>query len=402
MNTRIVVASLGLLIVQCTGSADEWSARDRRVIASLQLGQAGPVPTSPSNRYANHPNARAFGQQLFFDTRLSGDGKRSCASCHQPKLYFADGQTTSQGVKPGRRNTPTIVGAAYNRWFYWDGRRDSMWSQALIPFEAADEMGASRAFVVRLLLADNDMRRAYESVFGRLPGLGFRDRLPVQAGPFGAPETQKAWHRLPIGLRQQVNRIYANLGKAIEAYERTLVPVKSRFDRFAEALSRGGSDADALLTAKERRGLSLFISNRTRCLRCHNGPLFTNGGFHNIGTATGPQGQLDFGRIFGLNAVLMDEFNCAGPYSDAEASQCTALRFVPRGHQAHLEGAFKVPSLRGVSKTAPYFHDGRFQSLDEVVRFYNAAAVEADGVELAPLQLTDDEVNALVSFLRVL
>ncbi|MEM7678023.1 MAG: hypothetical protein AAF449_18680, partial [Myxococcota bacterium] len=138
------------------------------------------------------------------------------------------------------------------------------------------------------------------------------------------------------------------------------------------------------------------------CLRCHNGPRLTNGGFHNIGTGTLQGEGLDFGRIFGIRSLLMDEFNCRGPYSDASPDACRGLRFLNQRDDVHLEGAFKVPSLRLVSRTAPYFHDGRFETLEAVVRFYNSPKMVADGVELEPLGLTDTEVAALVAFLEVL
>ena len=263
-------------------------------------------------------------------------------------------------------------------------------------------MGSSRTAIVRIIARSPEDRRRYEALFEPLPPVAWIDTLPAQAGPFGDSPTRTAWARLPVNTQRRVNRIYARIGQVIEAYERTLRPEPSAFDRFARALSsespRTASDE---LTGQQQRGLALFISDRTRCLRCHNGPMLTNGGFHNIGTGNFTGERLDFGRVFGLQAVLVDEFNCLGPYSAAAPEDCTTLRFVDRNPDAHLEGAFKVPSLRLLSKTAPYFHDGRFDTLTEVVRFYNDGG-RVDGVELAPIGLTDDEISDLVAFLAVL
>lgn len=379
---------------------DSGAASDREtaLLASLRLAAAGPPPPSPSNPVADDPRAAALGKELFFDTRLSGNGELSCATCHQPEKRFADGLARGQGMGKGLRNTPSLLGVAHGTWFYWDGRRDSLWSQALIPFEAPDEMGSSRVQVVRTVAEDPKLRRAYEAVFGRLD---LPEGLPERAGPFTGGKVRAAWNRLPAGRRNAVNRTYANLGRAIAAYERTLSLEASRFDAFADAVLEGGSGKD-ILNESERRGFTLFSSDRTRCLRCHNGPLFTNGGFHNIGTGTFSGKDLDFGRVFGLQAALMDEFNCLGPYSDAAPEDCEALRFVDKHDNGHLEGAFKVPSLRNVAYTAPYFHDGRHATLEEVVRFYNEPDMKQDGIELQPMDLSESEIADLVAFLKTL
>jgi len=112
-------------------------------------------------------------------------------------------------------------------------------------------------------------------------------------------------------------------------------------------------------------------------------------------------GKLDFGRVFGVQAVLMDEFNCLGLYSDADKSECHSLRFLNKaGHM--LQGAFKTPSLRNISATAPYFHDGRFDTLKQVVEHYRKPPENNGPHELKALELTDNEVIQLVSFLKSL
>ncbi len=379
-----------------------WSDREKRILASLQLKPAKAPPASESNRFADDPAAAAFGKQLFFDPRLSRDGELSCASCHQPHRYFTDGLPRAVGSGQVARNTPTVVGSAYLSWFYWDGRRDSLWSQALIPFEAADEMGGSRMAVVRLVGADGKYRKQYEAIFGPFPTLVLAESLPEHAGPYGDRHSRAAWSRLPRATARTINRVYANVGKAIAAYERTLLPTPSRFDGYvSQVLSKGDGPMGELLSNREIAGLKLFIdSKRTQCLQCHNGPMFTNGGFHNIGTGNFSGEHLDFGRVFGVRAVLMDEFNCLGPYSDAQPEQCMELRFLNKSAHVPLEGAFKVPGLRGLAATGPYMHDGRFDTLHAVLEYYRQPPdTEQHSHELNALALSNSELGQLPAFL---
>ncbi len=373
------------------------------VLASMRLDSETAPPPSPSNRFADEPRAASFGEALFFDSRFSLDGTLSCASCHQPSRYFTDGKQRGEGVHRSGRNTPTVVGSAYQTWFYWDGRRDSLWSQALVPFEAADEMGSSRLQVIRVIANDERYRSAYEVVFGPLPDTVTATGLPEHAGPLGTSAMRDAWYRLPAVVRNDVNTAYVNVGKALEAYQRTLRIPRSRFDEYVDALIAGGADKSDSLTADEQKGLALWLdTEKTHCMRCHNGPRFTNEGFSNIGTGTFSGTSLDFGRVYGIRAVVTDEFNCGGPYSDAGDNQCAHLRFLNSSAHVPLEGAFKVPSLRNVAKTAPYMHDGRFSSLRDVIEHYRNPPQNSGDHELVPLELSDEEVSQLVSFIESL
>lgn len=383
-----------------------WTAREKRVLASLSLAAAGPPPAAPSNRFEANAAAADFGAKLFFDKALSGNGTMSCASCHVPEKYFTDGRARSIGMRESGRNTPTVVGAAYQSWFYWDGRRDSLWSQALIPFEAAGEMGGSRVAVVRRIGTVPGYRDAYESIFGPFPKELLEARFPTHAGPFGDDAVRSAWERLKPGEQRRFNQVYANVGKAIAAYERTLLPGPSRFDRYVATLEETAIPGrDSSLSADEIAGFKLLIDEpKTRCLRCHNGPMWTNGGFHNVGTGNFDGERLDFGRVFGLRSVLLDEFNCLGPFSDAGRDACSELRFLNKEAHVPLEGAFKTPSLRNVAATAPYGHDGRFANLDQVLRYYNnpPPADRARPHELVPLGLSDTQLAQLRAALLAL
>lgn len=398
--------SLLLLCLSSATLADfpAWSARELRALQSFSIDRLGPPPAQPSNAFADNPAAAALGKQLFFDKRLSGNGKLSCASCHIPDLHFTDGKTRGVGVSTTGRNTMTVVGSAHQRWFYWDGRRDSLWSQALIPFEAPDEMGSSRTQVLKQVMQDKQLRDQYQAIFGSFPEQLRADDLPEHAGPFANEEGRDSWFRLSQQKQHDINRVYANLGKSIEAYERRLEFKPTRFDRYLRELAQGKLHS-TLLNDDEKAGARLFMdAGKTQCLQCHNGPSFSNGDFHNIGSGNFSGEHLDFGRVFGLQAVLMDEFNCLGPFSDAAADQCSELRFLKQDAHVPLEGAYKTPSLRNVSSTAPYFHDGSQASLEDVLAYYNEPPdPKVSGAhELRKLDLTAEELMQLASFLRSL
>lgn len=302
------------------------------------------------------------------------------------------------------RNTPTLLGVGHLQWFYWDGRRDSLWAQALIPFEATSEMGGTRVTVVKAISDNEEYLDMYQALFGPFPDLNFGS-LPNSASPIGEAEVQNRWYRLDSSKRQVINRVFSNIGKSIAAYERTLQPESSRFDRFVEALEKKGErEALSLMSESELLGARLFVDEqRTQCLQCHNGPLLSNGGFHNIGTGVFQGAAMDFGRVFGLQAALMDEFNCYGKYSDADRDECHHLNYLSKDPHQGLQGAFKVPTLRYLDQTAPYFHDGRFDTLAEVIDYYVSPPTEGRNAvhELRPLELSSKEKSALIAFLKL-
>ena len=370
-----------------------------RLVRSLSLDALGPVPADPSNRLSLDPRAAKLGERLFFDRAL-GRGSIACASCHAPERFFTDGLARSKGHAEVARNAPTLVGSGYGKWFTWDGRRDSMWAQALTPVESADEMGSTRVEAVRHVLAN--ARADYVALFGEPAAL--LAELPERAGPFGDAAARTAWSRLPKPTRAAVDAAYANIGKLLGAYQRTLRPTPSRFDRYAKALLAGDASADTILTADERAGLRLFLDDsRTQCLRCHNGPLLSNFGFHNADTGS-TQPPYDLGRSIGVRAALIDPFNCAGPHSDAPRGACKELRFADAEHTGgRKRGAFKVPTLRNVAATGPYMHDGRFTTLAQVVEHYrHPTPPETSRHELARTDLSDVEAGQLVAFLGTL
>ncbi|MFO7168702.1 MAG: cytochrome c peroxidase [Chloroflexota bacterium] len=377
-----------------------WSPDEIALLRGLSLSQLPALPPDPSNRYADDPRAAALGQRLFFDTRLSVDGTVACATCHLPAEQFQDGRPLGQGVGTTARRTMPLAGVAYSPWFFWDGRKDSLWAQALGPLESPVEHGGTRAQYAHVIA--RHYRAEYEALFGPLPDLSDAGRFPPAAGPVADPQARAAWEAMSAEDRETVTRIYANIGKAIAAYERQIMPGRSRFDAYVDAAVRGDTAAMAqALSPDEVAGLRLFVG-RAQCINCHNGPLLTNNDFHNTGVPAADGLPEDRGRADGLRQVLEDEFNCLSAYSDAEPADCGELRFAKVDEHTQLR-QFKPPSLRGVAERAPYMHAGQFATLREVLEHYNRAPEAPAGhSELEPLGLTDEELGQLEAFLRSL
>jgi cytochrome c peroxidase len=379
-----------------TEGIDGWSAQEVAVLSTMRLSELAPMPKDPSNAYEGSPGAVSLGQRLFFDGRFSANGAVSCASCHVPDKQFQDGRPLGSGVGTGLRRTMPVAASGYSPFLFWDGRKDSLWSQALGPLEDPVEHGGNRLAYAHLVSAS--YRADYEAVFGAMPDLS---RLPQDAGPFGPPGQKLAWGAMDGDARREVSRVFANMGKAIAAYQKTLRHGESRLDRYVEAVVRRDGAAAKMLSAPERNGLRIFIG-KGQCITCHNGALLTDQGFHNTGIAPRVPGLTDPGRRAGIAKVRGDEFNCLGPFSDAGAGQCEELRFLV-GDDHDKEAAFKTPGLRNVALRAPYMHAGQLATLGDVVRHYsNAPPAAAGHSELKPFQLSDDEARDLVAFLGTL
>jgi cytochrome c peroxidase len=372
------------------------------------LSPMPPVPEEPTNAVSDSDAAAHFGRFLFFDERLSKNGEVSCASCHRPSHGFSvpTKQGHGQGATP--RHPPTLLNAAYHRWYDWDGKADTLWAQAARPLENPGEHGFTRTRVARLVARQPDLRRAYESVFDELPELSSDERFPQEARPTpGRPDStpQRAWEAMRSEDRETVNRVFTNVTKAIAAYERRLVSKNAPFDRYVEGLESGDEEKLEAISPAAKRGLKLFVGE-AECVNCHNGPAFTDQAFHNLGLGARPWlPRRDEGRWEGVRAVKNTELNAAGPMSDArEGEAADWLKYLKRTPEDH--GQFKTPSLRNVERTAPYMHGGHFQTLEEVVRFYSTLneqpTVGHREEMLEPLGLSDREVANLVAFLRSL
>ncbi|MDJ0842595.1 MAG: cytochrome c peroxidase [Acidobacteriota bacterium] len=268
----------------------------------------------------------ALGKLLFFEPRLSAGDRISCASCHNPDLGFGDGLALGRGVEGNQlgRHTPHLYNLAWSSIFFWDGRAGSLEEQALGPIEAEAEMNMDLDKLISKLAAVPYYRDTFKKVY---------------------PDE---------GLTRET------LGRAIAAFERSLVSDRAAFDRYL------AGDKTAMSPAAVR-GMALF-TGKAGCIKCHSGPNFTDDSFHNIGVGGNDPGR--FGVMTG----------------------------------ATLKGAFKTPGLRNVALTSPYMHDGSLATLEEVMRFYNSGGKGVEGVSvlIQPLALAETEIFELVAFMGAL
>jgi len=293
----------------------------------------GPWPPErerdPSNRVSDDPRAAALGGKLFADTALSADGTVSCATCHRADATFADGRATGKGLVVVHRNTPSVINARWQRWYGWDGGADSLWAASERPILAAPEMGGDAARVKARILAELDYKAAFAALFG--------DPAPMAA-----------------------EDVLVNAAKCIAAFQETLVSKRTPFDRFRDALEKGGDDP--AYPAAARRGLKIFVG-RGNCSLCHFGPMFSNGEFSDAAVPYFlPGGGVDKGRYTGIQFLRASPYNLLGRHNDDGArTSAFKTRHVTLGHRNF--GEFKVPSLRGVAATAPYMHDGSLEHI---------------------------------------
>lgn len=274
------------------------------------------------------PEKVALGKQLFFDPRLSGDNTMSCATCHPPEKAFGDGLPRAKGHdgKILSRNTPSLLNVGFYSAFLWDGRAKSLEEQALMPIHAPDEMNQDLDELEKELNAVPGYVEQFQKVFG-------------------------------TGVTRD------GIAKSLAAFERTLVTRPSPFDRYL----LGDKDA---LSSEAKRGLELFTRDAD-CVRCHRGPLLSDGKFYRLGLSSKDEGRS----------------SVTGKKED--------------------KGRFRTPSLRNILETGPYMHNGSRKTLSEVVEFYYRGVPPhgADGLALDVkplLALTFTEIPAVVAFLESL
>lgn len=310
----------------------------------------------------------ALGRQLFFDRRLSANGTLSCAMCHVPEQGFTVNEArTSVGMNGVslRRNAPTLLNVAFVERLFHDGRAASLEEQALQPLVHPDEMAnASIAAVIARVNAMSDYRRPLRAAFGS-----------GRATPM-------------------------RLARALAAYQRTLIAAGSPFDRWFY-----GGDA-AALDALAPRGFAIF--RERGCADCHTvgarHALFSDGGFHNVGVRA---------RSESLNAQPVDVLLAPGMATQVTPETLRIIgvadapdrgRHEVTGRAADLR-AYRTPSLRNVTLTAPYMHDGSLATLDEVLDHYVRGGWPADPAQdprIRPIVLDAQERRALLAFLASL
>jgi len=392
----LLAGVLFVMVVPVTGVAGvhDWSPEEAGTLKSLWIDSLTSPPQVLSNRYADDEKAASLGKKLFFDKRLSGNAEVSCATCHREDYAFTDNLPLAHGMGTTGRRTMTLIGSAYYPWLFWDGRKDSLWSQALGPLESTVEHGISRVFVASIIM--DHYKGEYEKIFGPLPAVEKLGRLPARPAS-DDPSAYKAWLKYSLEDREAVNRAYANLGKAIAAYVRTILPGVSRFDEYVAALVGDRTeDLQDIFSDREAEGLRIFIG-KAKCTNCHLGPLFTNGEFHNLDIPVSDKMPFDPGRAEGISQVLADEFNCLGSFSDATGKQCQQLWFMDTETKKY-NGAMKTPTLRNVVERPPFMHSGQFSSIRVVLEFYR----QSKNPEVEHQDLSDRDLEALEAFLGTL
>ena len=316
------------------------------------IGPLPPVPVPEDNPIT--PEKVELGRLLFFDARLSADGSLACVSCHLPD----QGWTTNTPLSPAyptnmeRRNSQTLINVAYNKALIWDGRAAALEKQALGPLQNPLHMNQNLDLLVEKLKAIPAYVERFQHVFGT-----------------------------------SVNA--ENLGKALAAFERTLISRNAPFDRYM------GGDQQAM-SKSALQGMELF-KGKARCILCHNGPNFTDSQFHNLGVPDAPllsHPLVQASIRFDAKRMNVQEY--------AQVKEDLGRYLVTKEEKD--KGAFKTPTLRHVTQRDPYMHNGVFQSLEDVIEFYNGGggAVSGKYPLIQPLGLTAKEKQELLRFLEAL
>ncbi len=336
------------------------------------------LPPARGNAYGDSLAAAKLGFQVFFDPRFSRGGQMRCASCHVPESAFSDRRQVAIGRanQPLQRNSPTLLTAAWTRGnFFWDGRADSLWSQPLFAFENPAEMATTRLDLAHTISDQDLYHRLYVDAFGSLADLSDKSRFPASGRP-----GDKAFDGMAEGDKQVINRIVANLGKALEAYMRKLATGRSRLDRFLLGDSRA-LDKSAL------DGLATFVN--VGCATCHSGPTLSDDRYYDMRVPSLPGAPPDVGRAGALPVLAANPFNQFGIFYDRLPSESSpaALGEVQRPTLIDVEvaadgvGKFRTQTLRNISMTAPYGHNGYFASLGDLLAHHGAVRLSAQQSE---------------------
>ncbi len=367
------------------------------------MSPVGDNKLDETNVWDGDRKAIAFGETLFSDTRLS-TAEISCQTCHDPNKGFSDGEQLSQGVNQTVLHSPSLWEVAKQRWFFWNGRCDSLWCQAISPIESSDEMDSSRTELVFNLVENDDLRIAYEEIFAPLPDIS---NWPRVAKPTQNPEDPAniAWTTMSEEEQHQATQVLVNVAKSIAAFEATFSVKEAPIDQFVTLFLADEQTALDSLTASEQEGLRLFIGDGN-CHLCHSGNLFSDMEFHNIGLA--PREWLvntDLARYDGITFLRTNPFNSASEWSDAPNGE-RARRIDRLSQTTEQLGQFKTPTLRNLTTSSPYMHGGHFETLDEVIGHYSTLTETPENghVEefLQPRNWNDQQISSLVDFLLLL
>ncbi len=409
-----------------------FDAEELALIATLAPAALPLPPDDPTNAWADDPAAAELGQAFFFDPLFSGKlldgdndgsehtlgvagetGKVACAGCHVPEAGFLDDRSLGQQISLAAgwvlRRTPSLLDVAQSKLLGWGGRRDAFHNQAFQPIESRDEMNSSRLYVAEQVFSR--YRDEYEAIFGTLPPLDDEARFPPLAAEdngcrpslgdeppecHGMPGDGAEYDGMSAADQEAVTRVVVNVGKALGAYQRLLGCGPGRFDAWAHG-------DETALSAAEQRGLRVFLGDGG-CIACHAGPHLSDQAFHNIGlvptiVAVAFIDRDDRGAGADLPAAMADPLNSRGIFSDGDDDR------LPASVGPEMEGAFRTPTLRCVSRRPSFFHTGQVGTLEDVVAHFDDGGMPGGypGVsEIAPLGLGDAERDDLVAFLRAL
>lgn len=345
MRAISVAAVLGLAGILTLSSDTDSAAADSDYPELAPLPRGKPV---------DH-NMAELGRRLFFDSRLSGDWNRSCASCHDPAKGWADGEPLSKAYPASEyfRNAPTLINARYRVRFMWDGRLD----------------GADLGTLVRDMVT--------EAHFMNADGRIVQERLKQ------VPEYVTLWETaFGKGTEPYGPRMFNAVGEFVKSIESRNVP----FDRYL----RGDH---ASISEEAKAGLALF-KGKAGCVTCHNGPTLSDGKFHKLGVPENPAVWADPLRAI----TMLRHYATSGMPNYMNARADVGVYAISKDERDI--GKFLTPSLRELKHTAPYMHNGMFKTLEEVVEFYGQGG--GKGGELKPLGLTPAEKKALAAFLESL
>jgi cytochrome c peroxidase len=422
------------------GTSDDgpptFTAAERKALGDLSPATLPAPPADISNQWADNAAAAALGQKFFFEAGFSGallegdddgssttlgvrgqTGKVACAGCHVPAAGFLDNRTQGKQISLaagwGKRRAPSLLDVGQAKLLMWDGRHDALYNQPFGPLESPVEMNSSRLYAAEQIYAR--YKSDYEAIFGPMPPLSDTTRFPVVSAAstgcqpstadvpttcngteHGMPGDHAEFDGMAPDDQTQVTGVVVNMGKALGAYERLLTCGSGRFDQWMH----GQADA---LSPSEQRGAQIFVG-RGKCVSCHSGPYLSDQAFHNVGlqpttVAVVFIDQNDPGAMAGLAADLADPLNVTGSFSDGNDGR------LPASVSPKMNGAFRTPILRCVSKRPSFMHTGQLPTLDSVVAFF-AEGGDAHGFlgtsEISALPLSAQDQADLVAFMEAL
>ncbi|TAN45874.1 MAG: cytochrome-c peroxidase [Nitrospirae bacterium] len=309
-------------------------------------------PIKPSPAPIDNPQTDEkieLGKKLFFDRRLSGDGTMSCATCHIPEQAFADGQDISMSYPTTKnwRNSPTLINSGYRKFLFYDGRAQSLEEQALFPVMSAFEMNRNLDFVEEVIRGVPEYVADFKKVFN------------------AEPDRKK-------------------MAMALASFQRSLVSKNAPLDRYLKGDKRALSK-DAI------KGLIIF-TGKAKCADCHYGATLSDDKFYALNL---PE-NTDFKDDAGIAATRRFVAKISGFKEYRDLNEDPGRYLVTKNKKDWK--AFRTSSLREVSKTAPYMHNGIFKTLDEVIDFFDRGGGEGNK-SLKPLDLSSEEKQYLKIFL---